>query len=362
MGDTCYFGPGPCLMPEFVRVSLQKRFFERGVLPASPLECSHRLPALQDILRRVHSDFRQVFQIPENYAVLFCSGGTRHHYGMIPLNLLSRDSSLTLGCLVSGYWSAMMAEASASQYASQTHSYPLLPVERGLFDTALCQHDFVHIVANETLEGLSLPHPVCAHPALIADVTSDLGFRVIPVDQYGLLYGGLQKLIGVSGMSVCIISQDILARCADDLPFMQGYREMARYDSMQGTPNVFAWLSLGVMLEWMREQGGVGVLVRRQRERAKQLHGCLNQLPGVQYLAPDTLLSMQNIAFTFAEGGRDRHFLSLAKSAGLFGLEGHAARGGVRINLYHGVDDTAFARLCNFVSDYAQNYQETTCV
>lgn len=355
-------GPGPCLMPEAVRDTIRTQFFARRSLPASPLECSHRLPAMQEALRQVEIDFREVFSVPDAYAVLFCSGGTRHHYGMIPLNLLSGDASLTLGCLESGYWSAMMAKGCASQFPAQVFSYDLLSEEQGWFDVGLHQHDFMHVVANETLEGLSLPHPVCSHQALIADITSDLGFRAIPVDRYGMLYGGLQKLVGVSGLSVCILSPDLLARCADNLPFMQGYKEMAQYSSMQGTPNVFAWLALGVMLDWMREQGGVAALVQRQVDRATQLRACLAGLHGLQYLAPHALLSNQNIAFTFAESGRDRHFLAHAHNAGLYGLEGHAACGGVRINLYHGVDDAAFAQLCAFVSDYAHHNQEVLCV
>lgn len=362
MDAPCYFGPGPCMMPEAVRTTIQKQFFVRGSLPALPLECSHRLPAMQEMLSQVETDFRSVFDVPDDFAILFCSGGTRHHYGLIPLNLLSRDPGLTMGCLRSGYWSAMMAGGSLSLYPEQVRCYSLHSEEQGWFPPSLLQHDFVHVVANETLEGLSLPHPAVSHQALIADITSDIGFRDIPVCRYGMLYGGLQKLVGLSGMSVCIVSRDLLARCADDLPFMQGYKEMAQYNSMQGTPNIFAWLSLGVMLGWMLEQGGVKALAQRQAYRAEELHSCLARLPGLQYLAPHALLSNQNIAFEFSEPGRDRHFLARAQSAGLFGLEGHAARGGVRINLYHGIDDPSFARLCGFISHYAEYELEVSRV
>ena len=181
------------------------------------------------------------------------------------------------------------------------------------------------------------------------------------ISHYGMVYGGLQKLIGVSGISVCVIARSLLSKCADHLPMMQGYKEMVRYQSMQGTPNVFAWLSLGAMLRWMRRHGGMAQLSRRQSQRAHRVRASLADIPNLQYLAPTPFLSGQNIAFTLGKDSRNKHFLTCAKDLGLLGLEGHAARGGVRINLYHGITDRALERLCEGIAVFAKREQEVGC-
>src|SRR6185369_14617360 len=49
----------------------------------------------------------------------------------------------------------------------------------------------------------------------IADASSDILSRAIPVEKYALIYAGAQKNIGPSGVTLVIIRDDLLPRIPD---------------------------------------------------------------------------------------------------------------------------------------------------
>ena len=54
----------------------------------SVMEMSHRSKAFEEILETAEKDFRELLKIPDNYKVLFLSGGAHHQFAAVPMNLM----------------------------------------------------------------------------------------------------------------------------------------------------------------------------------------------------------------------------------------------------------------------------------
>ncbi|MEC8064181.1 MAG: aminotransferase class V-fold PLP-dependent enzyme [Pseudomonadota bacterium] len=351
--SSFYFGPGPALLPERVHSTLLVDLNDNAFLPCSFIECSHRYPLLYEKLQSIKNHFREVLSIPENFSVLFLSGGARQHYALSLQNLL-RDGETCLS-LVSGYWSRLASEEQTRLYPSQVKVCNIEQLNDKLTHSQGC-FNYLHAVTNETVDGLALPHQQFLHPNIIVDMTSELGFRMIEWKKFGLVYAGLQKSFGVSGMSAVIIRNDLLSYCNKSLPLLHSYGHIYSSHSMLATPNVFAWWVLGLMLDWMDDQGGVSSLAAKQKKRACQLYSILESYPCVAFFQPTHLRSTQNIVFSFSKTELLDKLFANAQDCGILGLQNHKALPSVRINLYHGIDDAAFHALVNFLSEFLNQH------
>lgn len=351
--SSLYFGPGPALLPERVHSSLLLDLNDNRSLPCSFIECSHRYPLLYEKLQSIKKHFRVVLSIPQNFSVLFLPGGARQHYALSLQNLLCNGENCL--SLVSGYWSKLASEEQSRLYPGRVNvcNIDQLNSNSPHFQD---RFNYLHAVTNETVDGLALPHEQFSHPNTIVDMTSELGFRIIDWHKFGLVYAGLQKSFGVSGMSAVIIRNDLLSSCNKSLPLLQSYSHIYSSHSMLATPNVFAWWVLGLMLDWMDDQGGVSTLATKQKKRAYHLYSILESYPFVTFFQPTHLRSTQNIVFSFSKTELLDKLFADAQDCGILGLKNHKALPSVRINLYHGIDDNAFHALIHFLSNFLNQY------
>jgi phosphoserine aminotransferase len=63
-----------------------------------------------------------------------------------------------------------------------------------------------------------------------------------------------------------------------------------------------------------------------------------------------------NIPFILKDAALDKVFLDEAKKAGLLGLAGHRAVGGMRASLYNAVTVEAVQALTSFMGDFARRH------
>ena len=109
---------------------------------------------------------------------------------------------------------------------------------------------------------------------------------------------------------------------------------------------------LGHMVDWMQRNGGITAIEARQRRRAQKIEQLMQAYACYALKTEASLRSIHNICVD-VEGDKTA-FIAQAENAGIYGLEGHAALGGIRINLTHGVSDAAFENLCQFLISYGQ--------
>lgn len=351
-----YFGPGPCSLPLEVRKKIFTNMWDIDDYPASVLETSHHYPSFRNHLQDIKKKFREVLHVPSNYRVLFISGGARQQYGNIPLNL--RSSSSKILCINSGYWSKVMSNESTIIWPeSEYFHYDIYGNNDSLSSKSL-NYNYVHLVTNETIDGVMLPHPLINHGGLIADMTSDLCMRKFSMDSYAIVYAATQKSLGIAGMSVVIIRDDILERCVNDrISTFQNYKFVNSSSSLGVTPPTFTWWTMGVMLDWIKDKGGIDFCSSRQKRRSKIIYDLVDRYDVYMTNIPCRYRSMHNICFTFCSDSIQDAFFNLSCRMGIYGLNGHKSSGGVRINLYLGIEEDSFDRLVELMVDFGERYK-----
>ena len=69
----------------------------------SIMEMSHRGREFTSVVQKTEADLRELASIPENYKVLFLSGGATSQFSMVPMNLLRKKKNADY--INTGIWS-----------------------------------------------------------------------------------------------------------------------------------------------------------------------------------------------------------------------------------------------------------------
>jgi len=150
-----------------------------------------------------------------------------------------------------------------------------------------------------------------------------------------LIYAGAQKNLGPSGVTLVIIRNDLIERGPSDLPTMLQYRTHAEKQSMFNTPPTFGIYVIGLVLKWIRQQGGLAAMETHNREKAGRLYRFLDESRLFKPTADANSRSLMNVTFVTGVADLDAKFVSEASQNGLDGLKGHRSVGGMRASLYN---------------------------
>src|SRR5690606_7236789 len=215
---------------------------------------------------------------------------------------------------------------------------------------------YYHITSNETGNGLQMQDFPELPVPLVADMTSDFLTRPIPVERFGLIYASAQKNLGVAGLCLVIVREDLLRPPRRGLPSAFSYQVQAMQQSRFNTPPTFALYVAGLMLRWIIRQDGLTVMAARAREKSRRLYECLDSHDF--YRCPQVAAdrSTINVCFQLENPGLLDDFFHQAARNGLHDLQGHSAVGGVRASLYNAVEMTAVERLVRFMNDFAHHH------
>ena len=346
--NAIYFGAGPTTLPRDVLDGFSNQSFPGHQCELRFYELSHRHPLSRKRQAAINALFRSIFNIPEQYHVLFLAGGARHQYEQLLLNFAHQYS---FSIIESGHWARSWANT-IEQFSADCLSRILVDTHQSmpLRIKPARERDMMFTVLNETVDGLALPLNIESHPCVVADATSQMGFRPVNVSDFQMLFMQTSKAMGVAGMTIVVLHQDLMDQADPNLLPLQSYQAIAKHDSLYSTPPLICMDVLWHMLCWMESQGGMPALADRQLSRAMRVYAIIDQNSHYVSRVPISCRSLQNICFDVVSG-LDL-FIDAAEKNGLFGLRGHSAVGGVRINLYHGIDDDAFERLIDFLNHY----------
>ena len=106
--------------------------------------------------------------------------------------------------------------------------------------------------------------------------SSDFLWRKIDVAPFSMIYGGAQKNIGPSGVTVVIARRDFIDRGRKDLPSILQYRAHAEAKSLLNTPPTFGIYLVRNVLEWIKDLGGLDVIEKRNRAKAAALYAAID--------------------------------------------------------------------------------------
>ncbi|WJV64247.1 3-phosphoserine/phosphohydroxythreonine transaminase [Pectobacteriaceae bacterium C52] len=360
MTQVFNFSAGPAMLPVEVLRRAEQELCNWHGLGTSVMEISHRSKEFIQVAKESEQDLRDLMKVPPNYKVLFCHGGARAQFAAVPLNLLgSRDKA---DYIDGGYW-AHSAINEAEKYCTpntidvKTRIDGLRAVkpmrEWSLSDDAA----FVHYCPNETIDGLAIEEePDFGDKVVVADYSSSILSRPIDVSRYGVIYAGAQKNIGPAGLTVVIVRDDLLGKARRELPSILDYKVLADNDSMFNTPPTFAWYLSGMVFKWLKEQGGLIDMEKRNQAKADLLYSTIDGSGFYRNDVSPANRSRMNIPFLLADSALDSVFLQEAQAAGLHALKGHRVVGGMRASIYNAMPLAGVQALTEFMVDFERRH------
>ena len=133
--------------------------------------------------------------------------------------------------------------------------------------------DYVHITTNNTIEGtkyVDIPH--VEKVPLVADMSSNILSERYDVSKFGLIYAGAQKNLGPAGLTIAIIKRDLIGEADRSCPTMLNYETYSKNNSLYNTPPSFSIYVTKLVLEWLKEQGGVSAIEEQNRMKSSLLY------------------------------------------------------------------------------------------
>lgn len=354
------FSAGPAALPVTVLEQVRDELLEWNSTGASVMEISHRSKEFIAIAEESEADLRDLLDIPDDYAVLFLQGGAQMQFSMVPLNLLGENTGADY--INSGHWS-QKAIAEGSRYAEvnivasgEDCGFTAVPPRQ---DWRLDpQAAYVHYTPNETIAGLEFHWvPDTDEVPLVADMSSTILSRPVDVSRFGLIYAGAQKNIGPAGLTVVIVRRDLFGRIAPGAPRLFDYEQQDKSGSMLNTVPTLSWYVAGLVLKWLKQQGGLAAMADVNKAKADRLYSCIDQSGGFyrNKVAVDSR-SWMNIPFHLDQSDLGPLFLQQAEEAGLAGLKGHRSAGGVRASIYNAMPRSGIEALVGFMQDFQARY------
>lgn len=358
MGRVYNFSAGPAVLPEEVLQEAAAEMMDYQGSGMSVMEMSHRSAAFKGIIEDAEQDLRDLMGIPDNYKVLFLQGGASTQFAMIPMNLMTKNKKADY--IVSGSWSkkafkeAKLFGDARCVASSEDENFSYVPnVDELTFDA---DADYVYICQNETIYGTVYPKlPETGNIPLVADVSSCFLSGPINVEDYGVIYGGVQKNIGPAGVTIVIIREDLIPE--GDLP---GVPTMLRYDthakngSLYNTPPAYGIYICGKVFKWLKANGGLEAQLERNEKKAKLLYDFLDQSKLFKATARKEDRSLMNVPFVTGSDELDAKFVAEAKLCGIESIKGHRSVGGMRASIYNAMPYEGVEALVEFMKKFEQ--------
>jgi phosphoserine aminotransferase len=345
------------MLPEPVLERAKGELLSLGGTGMSVMEISHRSSHFEKILNGAEQGLRNLLGIPDNYRVLFLQGGASTQFAMIPMNFL-RDSA-SADYIVTGYWGkkaiaeARRNAAASEIYSSQAANFTVIPAAEELNfspDAA-----YIHYTSNETIDGVEFKYDLDGKGIpVICDACSNILSKPIDIEKYALIYAGAQKNIGPSGVTVVIIRDDLIERVPNNLHPLFDYRALAENSSMINTPNTWGIYIIGLVCEWLEQQGGLAAMKARNEEKAKLLYKAIDSSDGFyRGRAERAARSAMNVTFNLASAELEKQFCEDATKLGMDGLAGHRSVGGIRASIYNAFPKEGVGELIRFMEEFA---------
>lgn len=356
MARAYNFNAGPAALPLEVLQRAQEEMVDYRGIGMSVMEISHRSKEFEAINDEAQSLLKELLNIPTGYKVLFLQGGASTQFAMVPMNLLSAGK--TAAFVHTGSWAEKAykeaklfgnAVLAASSENDQFTSIPSLS-DIQIPDNAA----YLHITTNETIGGIQYStFPQTGNIPLIADMSSDIVSRPVDVSQFAIIYAGAQKNLGPSGVTVVIAREDLLQDSPKSLPTMLRYNTHVENNSLYNTPPAYSVYMVKLVLEWIKEKGGLQVIEQNNKDKTSLIYNTIDQSGGFyQGVAARDYRSLMNITFRMDNENLEKQFIKESEGLGFIGLKGHRSVGGLRASTYNAVPYESCNALQQFMVDF----------
>ncbi|KAF2476786.1 phosphoserine aminotransferase [Lindgomyces ingoldianus] len=402
--DIHYFGAGPALLPTDVLEDAAKALLNYSDTGLGIAEHSHRSEIASTIINEAKADLASYLDIPDNYEILFMQGGGSAEFSAMAYNFVGAwvarkhkelgpdDSSMQelklavknfkIDYIITGGWSKKAAAEAERLFGSEhvnivadsrelnDGKFGTIPEERtwNLSEDAA----MVYYCDNETVDGVEFPQfpkslePKHDGPIVVADMSSNILSRKIPMQNFSAIFFGAQKNLGSTGVTVVIIKKSLLPQPSVALmkqlalpipPRILEFETIAKSNSLYNTLSIFDVYIAGRVLKKLLQQYPDKVQGQQavSELKAQLIYTALEARPDVYKIIPDkTVRSRMNICFRI-EGGdaAEETFLKQGVTLGLTGLRGHRDVRGIRASNYNSVSLESAKKLASFIGTFA---------
>ena len=356
MARVYNFSAGPAVLPEEVLKEAAEEMLDYKGTGMSVMEMSHRSKAYDTIIKEAEADLRDLMNIPDNYKVLFLQGGASLQFASVPMNLLKTGVA---DYIVTGQFSGK-AYKEAQKYSDKINlaattkeeNFTRIPRQEELKLTP--NADYVHICFNNTIFGTKWDYiPETNGVPLVADMSSCILSEPVDVSKFGLIYAGAQKNVAPAGLTIVIIREDLLRDDLDaTVPTVCSYKVMAENESMYNTPPCWSIYICKLVLEWIKEIGGLTVMKEMNEKKAKLLYDCLDNSKLFKNPVKVECRSMMNATFRAEDDELNAKFVKESAAAGMQNLKGHRSVGGMRASIYNAMPYEGVETLVNFIKKF----------
>lgn len=348
------FSPGPATLPQEVLAQAAKdivNFNDKGI---GLIELSHRSKEFIAVAQETEDLLRELMNIPDNYKVLFLQGGASSQFAMVPMNLLPKGRTATY--LNTGAWSKKAIKEAKLfgdvdlAFDSSSTTFDCVPQDSNFHNAD--NSEYLYFVSNNTIYGTQFKNFPETKADLICDMSSDILSRELDVSKFGIIFAGAQKNMGPAGCAVVIIRDDLLSKCPESVPTMFRYKTHADKDSMFNTPPCFGIYAIGLVLKWLRAQGGVSAIADLNCKKAALIYDMIDSTDFYRGHAQISSRSSMNITFNLPNSELEVKFTQEATAQGLDGLKGHRSIGGIRASIYNAFPYEGVEKLVAFMRDF----------
>ena len=348
------FNAGPSILPREVIEKTASAVSDFNGSGLSILEISHRAKDFQPVVDEAVALFKELLNIPDGYSVLFLGGGASLQFCMVPFNLLEKKAAY----LNTGTWaSKALKEAKGfgevvEVASSKADNYCYIPKGYSVPVDA----DYFHITTNNTIFGTEILTDIDSPVPLVADMSSDIFSRPVDVSKYALIYGGAQKNLAPAGLTFVIIKNDILGKVSRYIPTMLSYQTHIDNDSMFNTPPVLPIYSAMETSRWIKANGGVEGMEKRNIAKADLLYAEIDRNPLFVGTAAKEDRSRMNVCFVMQPeyAALEADFQKFATERGMVGIKGHRSVGGFRASIYNAMEIESVQALVDSMQEFAK--------
>ena len=356
-GRIYNFSAGPSMMPLPVLEKAAAEMTNYGGSGMSVMEMSHRSKYYDDIINGAQDVLRRVYNIPDNYRILFMQGGATMQFSAVPLNLMvtgKADYAITGNCARNAYKEAKKFGDIHIAATSEADNFTWVPTPDQL--DIRPDADYFYICANNTIFGTEWHYdPNAGDVPVVADMSSNILSKPVDISKYGIIYAGAQKNMGPAGMAVVIIREDLMGHYRENMPVLLDYQLMADKNSMYNTPPTYSIYMMKLVTEWVEQMGGLEAMAKNADLRSSMLYDYLDSTDFYKGAAQKASRSRMNVTFRTGNDELDKKFIQESIDAGMTNLKGHRLVGGMRASIYNAMPIEGVEYLIDFMKKFKNN-------
>ena len=330
------FSAGPSILPQEVFEKASQAVLNFNNSGLSLLEISHRSKDFVAVMDEARALVLELMGLTDKgYQALFLSGGSSLEFVRVPYNLMTQHGKAAY--LDTGTWAAA-AIKEARQFgdtlivgSSKADNYSYIPKDYSVPADA----DYFHCTSNNTIFGTQMHSFPEVNAPVVCDMSSDIFSRQLDFSKFELIYAGAQKNMGPAGTTLIVIKEEILGKTGRQIPSILDYKQHIEKESMYNTPSVFAIYTSYLTLQWLKNNGGIAEMEKKNDAKAALLYAEIDRNPLFKGTAATEDRSKMNVTFLLNDEANAEAFDKLWKSKGISGLPGHRSVGGYRASIYN---------------------------